>query len=177
MVTEEQLKRSIDAQWRISKVRYYSILPGAIWLFLSVFMIVSVSLDGLTGRDLKSVLPIIGLAFVICAVIFTPLIVTNLTAYRAMIRDPGNYRMYPVILDHAATSVLAGGAINFSVVFLTEDGSVVRRDTAPMWSVSSAAKYPLKEYDQQLVCIAYDKAADRMVILGKSGHCWNFSSH
>lgn len=177
MVTEEQIKQSIDAEWRISKVRYYSILSGAIWVFLTAFLLISVSLDGLTARDLKSVLPIIGIAFVVCAVIFTPLIVTNLNAYRALIRNVGNYRVYPVILSHASTSVLAGGAINFSVVFLTEDGTVIRRDTPPLWSCSSSAKYPLKEYDQQLVCIAYDKTGDRMVILGKSGHCWNFSAN
>ncbi|MBO5111481.1 MAG: hypothetical protein J6D21_12300 [Clostridia bacterium] len=161
MVTKEQIKSSLDAKWQMSQTKIYSAILGGILIFLLLIALVS----GASYGNFALSFEVSGICAAVFAVIFAPFPLYSLYRYRELFRGLEEYRVYTTTLDQPNTSHLYRGAIYYTVTLRAPDGSATKTDTNPLFSSGAFASFPLEEYNNQTVTVAYKESEDLLVIL------------
>lgn len=161
MVTKEQIKNSMDAKWRLSQVKIYSAILGGILAFMLFVALFSALKHG----DFSLSFEVSGICAAVFAVIFAPFPLYSLYRYRELFRNLDEYRVYTATLDHPSTSHLYRGAIYYTVTLRTPDGFTTQTDTKPLFHSGAFATFPLEDYNNKTVTIAYKESEDLLVIL------------
>ena len=123
--------------------------------------------SGATHGDFALSFEISGICSAVFAVIFAPFPLYSLYCYRQLFRGLEEYRVYTTTLDQPSTSGLYRGAIYYTVTLRTPDGFTTKADTAPLFSSGTFAHFPLEDYNNKTVTVAYKESEDVLVILGK----------
>ena len=163
MVTKEQIKTSMDAKWRLSQVKIYSAILGGILVFLLIVALFSALKHG----DFSLSFEVSGICAIIFTIMFAPFPFYSLYRYRELFRNLDEYHIYTATLDQPSTSHLYRGAIYYTVTLHTADGFTIKADTKPLFSSGAFATFPLEEYNNKTVTVAYKENEDFLIILKK----------
>ena len=163
MVTKERIKNSLDAKWRLSQVKIYSIVLGCILGFMLLVALFS----GATHGNFALSFEVSGICAILFAVIFAPFPFYSWYRYREILRNAEEYQLCSTVLSWPSTSHLYRGAIYYNVELTLENGRTVHTETKPMWTSGAFAQFPLEDYHNKTVAVAYREADDFLVVLGE----------
>lgn len=159
MVTREDVKNAMEYRWRGSQWKLYI----AVWAVISVVSPVIGLVNGSAPEDL------VGTAGILAAMYFAflmPFAGYALWRQWEMLRRCEHYQRYQVKLCNPVTSWVYKGAVGYRVVFRTEDGETVVRETKPLFSSRALATFQLEDYNNKTVDIFYDSEKDRVILAG-----------
>lgn len=162
MITKEKIKNSLSARWHLHNLRTYGVVGliyGVIMLFIAIFA-------ALMHGDFIFAISITGGIFLFFAIAISPFVIYEAHRYRSLFKSIDNYEPCEAMLDRPSTSYWARGAIYYTVTFKTSDGETVTADTRAMWSSAPLAPNQLEDYNNKTVTLAYDKEAERLIVIG-----------
>ena len=163
--TKEDIKNSIEYQWRKTSVKWLLIvwtIIAVVTLFGSLIM----SLD-----DMKY----IGLSFqvwlivtAIYSVIYLPFVAYYGHKMLYILKHYAEFNSYEVILDNVSTSQMYRGAVYYTVT-VNDEGVKRQVSTNAYFSSSMFAKFTLEDYNNKKVVGLYDSQMDKFYIVKKIG--------
>ena len=162
MVTKDQIKNSMEYQWRLSQCRTYL----AVWGVALVFGLIGGFSGGIKLNSAKDGLFI---SLVIAGIFSVPLLPAAfypLVQIVRLMKQAEKCTVHRVMLDRPATSVMNRGAVYYTVEF-TQDGECFIRETKPLWSSAPMARFQLEEYNNKQINILYNRESDQVFVLGK----------
>ena len=162
MLTKEIIKAALDAKWHLHNLKTYgvvSLIYGVVMLFIAVF-------SSLMHGNFILAISITGGIFLVFALGISPFVIYEFYRYKSLFKNIEAYEQGEAKLDRPSTSYWVRGAVYYTVTFKTSSGEAVTTDTKAMWSSSPFAQNQLEDYNNKTVTIAYDKADERLVVLG-----------
>ena len=160
MITKEQVKGSLEANWRLHQAKLYLVV-------LAIVAAVSllVSLLGAAAKGmLDAALWAGGISALIYSVVILPFSAFSYCKYLRIVNRWEKYESYTVTLDRPGTSYLYNRSVYYTVRFRTDSGKEVTADTMPLWSSAAFALYQLEEYNNKKIRILYDPEEERVVV-------------
>ena len=159
MVTREDVKNAIEYKWRGSQWKLYL----AVW---AVILMISPVFGLANNISTEALMSYIGIVASLYSAIWMPLVVYPIWRQREMLRRYENYQRYQVKLCNPITSWVYKGAVGYRVVFRTENGETVVRETRPLFSSRALATFQLEDYNNKTVDIFYDPERDTVILAG-----------
>ncbi len=166
MLTKEQIENSLEAKWRTRQVYTYAGIFG-ITVIITLFMeLFALMLHGFSKENLSIVLdtffPVISIFFVV----FLPFGIYCQTQYMALFKSLETYTVHEVLLDKPSTAYFYRGAIYYTVSM--DIGSrTVKAETKPLFTSGLLSSFPLEEYNNKKIKVAYSETLDKLIVLGK----------
>ena len=118
-------------------------------------------------RSIYYIMQVSGICTILFAVIFAPFPFYSWYRYREILRNAEEYQLCSTVLNWPSTSHLYRGAIYYNVELTLENGRTVHTETKPMWTSGAFAQFPLEDYHNKTVAVAYREADDFLVVLGE----------
>lgn len=159
MVTREDVKNAIEYKWRGSQWKLYL----SVW---AVMLVISPVLGLTRNVSIELLLSYIGIVAAVYSVLWIPFVAYPLWRQWEMLRRREHYRRYEVKLCNPITSWVYKGAVGYRVVFRTEDGETLVRETKPLFSSRALATFQLDDYNNKTVDIFYDSEKDTVILVG-----------
>ena len=160
--SEEEIKQSVEYQWRMQHIKTYF----SLWGIVSGVIVVAMFFVAVTR--VNWVKPLVGgvAAVLIYLLIFGSSALHDAVKARKFLKNYKNYKRYDVVLDSPMTSYMYKGAIKYSVRI--EDKEICRCvDTNAYFSDMMFSKFTLHEYNNKKVSGLYDEYQDKFYIVGK----------
>ncbi len=155
MLTKEQVKRSLDAKWRLHLARYFGIgLAVILGLFL-IGALIALTLYGFSAENTETALFVCGVSAIVCCICFLPFVLYYLYQYFALFRDLEAYTIHTVTLERPNSS---GWYSGFAYCTVTVEGRSI--ETAPLFPL-----FPLEAYNNKTVNAAYNTVNHKLIIL------------
>lgn len=161
--TKEDIKNSIEYQWRKNSAKWLFGLWGVIAVVMLLGTLI-VSLD-----DIKY----IGLSFqiwLIVTAIYSALLLPFVAFYCYkmiyLLKHYKQFNSYEVILNNVSTSYAYRGAVYYTVT-VNEDGGARQVATNPYFSSGVFAKFTLEDFNNKKVVGLYDSQMDKFYIIKK----------
>lgn len=159
MVTKEDVKNAIEYKWRGSQWKLYLLIWALVFLVAPI-----VGLTKNVSADI--LLEAFAVVVVLYSLIFAPIVAYPLWRQWEMLHRCGCYQRYRVKLCTPITSWHYNRAVGYRVVFQTESGETVVRDTRPLFSSSALATFQLEDYNNKTVEVYYDPEKDKVILAG-----------
>ena len=162
---KKDIKQSLDARWR----------KTLIILFLLVIILGSIDfIEGIikankitnTKEKIKMIFDAIGIAELFLIIVFGTILIYQIYQYCKLFKKIDKYEIFEVMFDKVHQSYMYKRAIYFTVTFKTASGKRLTRDTYSMFSNFSIIDFPLEDYTNKLVKIAYNEVTDSLIVLG-----------
>lgn len=163
MTNAERIRQSIEGKWRRKQVKACVISWGAVLAGLLVICLFSALCTGGGIAIAMEIFLILAIAF---SAVLVPFVLYCVSRLRGLFRNCEAYELYDAVLNHPGTSWVYRGAVYYTVSFATNDGEQVRMDTMPLWSGSVFADNPLEKYNNKRIDLLYDRAGERIIVLG-----------
>lgn len=159
--TKEEIKNSVEYQWRMFNIKYILI----VWLIIAVFTLFSPVLISLkTGFDnLLLCLRIWLLCNLILGFIFGGSALYYYSKIKYLMKNYNSFKTYEVLLDKVATSFAYRGHIYYSVT-LKDDNFKKTVNTNPYFS-SCFSKFTINDYNNKKVLGLYDSNLQKFYII------------
>ena len=162
MITKEQVKGSLEANWRLHQAKVYLVLWG---ILTAVMFFISFCYAAAKGMP-DAALWASGILALVYAAVFLPFSGVSYCKYLRIINRWEKYESYTVTLDRPGTSYFYNRSVYYTVRFHTESGKEVTADTMPLWSGAAFALYQLEDYNNKKIRILYDPEEEKIVVLG-----------
>jgi hypothetical protein len=154
MVTKDDVKYSIEAEWRIRKM-----IPGIAYILITSIMIFLV----LGPYRLMEVFWIFAL---LVLGIGLPLTLIPYMMYRSMVNRYKHYEKRVVRLEDVKVSYLYKQRVYYTV-YIEEPGyGKIPINTKPLWSNSLYSRICVQDYNNKLVDVLYDRTMRRVIVVG-----------
>ena len=163
-MTGRDIKNAMEAKWRKKQIRIFIFAIGGWELFLCLAGLFC----ALTYGNFALSFEIVGLVAGVCLLIFAPFVLFYVYQYISLFRNRENFIVYEVVLDHPSTSYWYRGAVYYTVSFVTTQNIRVTADTKPLWSSGLFADFPLEEYNNQKIYVAYNDQTEMLIVLGRN---------
>ena len=163
MTNAERIRQSIEGKWRRKQVKACFISWGAVLAGLLVICLFSALCTGGGIAIAMEIFLILAIAF---SAVLVPFVLYYVSRLRGLFRNCEAYELYDAVLNHLGTSWVYRGAVYYTVSFATNDGEQVRMDTMPLWTGSVFADNPLEKYNNKRIDLLYDRAGERIIVLG-----------
>ncbi len=159
--TKEEIKNSVEYQWRMFYIKYILI----VWLIIAVFTLFAPILISLkTGfENLLLGLLIWLLCNLILGFIFGGFALYYYSKIKYLMKNYNSFKTYEVLLDKVATSFAYRGHIYYSVT-LKDDNFKMTVDTNPYFS-SYFSKFTIDDYNNKKVLGLYDSNLQKFYII------------
>ncbi|MCH5172457.1 MAG: hypothetical protein J1F31_06495 [Erysipelotrichales bacterium] len=159
--TMEEIKNSVEYQWRKNQVKLYLTL----WLIIvgaTIFIPIIVSASNYE-------LIVFGIISWLCAIVIFGLLFGSFALFsyskmRYLLKNYQKFNSYEVVLDKVSTSYAYRGAIYYTVTINDKDLSK-KVDTNPYFSSSLMSKFSCEDYNNKKVVGLYDDNMDKFYIV------------
>ena len=160
--TVEEIKQSVDYQWRMHHIKTYMAIWGvisAITLVVPLFATMSVGSESLVIG-----FAIWGLTVVICGLFFGVFALYDYAKARSFVRHYKNFKQYETVLDSPETSYWYRGAIYYNVR-IKDDNTSVLAQTNACFSGMLFSKFTLEDYNNKKVVGLLDPESERFYVV------------
>lgn len=157
MVTKEEVKASVEYQWRGQQWKIYMVI-------LAFILIVIFPMCFLETDSLEIIGSVFGIVAAIYGVIFLPFILYAVWRQWELAHRFDHYERHRVKLDQPSSSWGYRGAFLYHVRFQDDAGNPIQLDTKPIFSSGFFSACLLEEYNNKTVEIFYDAEKDRVIV-------------
>ena len=161
-LTNDDIKQSIDYQWRMHQANISFLILGIIMLFIllsPIFTLLKYPLES----DFSVILWTYLSLTLFYLVLFLPIPLYQIIKAKSLLKNYKSYIKVAVMLDQPSTSFLYKGSIYYSVKIKENDVNNVV-DTKPYFSSSLLSKFDMKSYNNIEVIGLYDKEKNKIFI-------------
>ena len=161
--TENEIKQSVEYQWRNNQIK---ILLG-IWLFISIAIFIVPLMGIIMDFETIGVSLLIWLVFVIIfGVILGGFSLSYYFKNDYFVKNYMNFSCHEVVLDKVVTSLMSRGSIYYKVTIIDEN---IKKevDTNPYFSNYLFSKFIPEDYNNKKVVGLYDKNENKFYIIKK----------
>lgn len=162
-LTKEDIKQSIEYQWRIYNLKLMLFILLFIGLITLIFPLLFVVQD-FNKTNFKLYFETILIMMLVYLIIFIPFLIYYLYKALYILKKYKYFEVHEVILDHPHTSYLYKGLIYYSVS-LKHNDSIITVNTNPYFSSNIFSKYELEKYNNKKVKGLYDEKMGKFYIL------------
>ena len=159
MVTRSMVKDTMEYHWR-----------GQQWkLYLVVLALVAVVTTLINVPNLKNSgasLEVLLWSNLVYVLVFLPFVLYHVFRQWQLLWRCDHYQKYSVKLCNPVTSMLYKHAVYYRVIFRTETGENLVRNTSPVFSSAAFAVFLLEDYNNKTVDIYYDEEKDKVILVG-----------
>lgn len=160
MVTREEVKDSVEYEWRGLQWRY------GIGILVFV-MVLGYVLMALVSRTFRIDLASYGFIVAAFAVFLVPFILHAVYQQRMLLRGIQQYQRYQVRLCNAVTCAYNSRIYAYHVGFQTEEGELAVLKTKPIFSNHLHLPFSFHDFHDKKVEIFYDPEKERIIVSRK----------
>ena len=161
--TENEIKQSVEYQWRNNQIKIYL----GIWLFISIAIFIVPLMGIIMDFEIIGVTLFIWLVFVIMfGVILGGFSLSYYFKNKYFVKNYMNFSCHEVVLDKVVTSLMSRGSIYYKVTIIDEN-TKKEIDTNPYFSNYLLSKFLPEDYNNKKVVGLYDKNENKFYIIKK----------
>ena len=161
--TENEIKQSVEYQWRNNQIKIYL----GIWLFISIAIFIVPLMGIIMDFEIIGVTLFIWLVFVIMfGVILGGFSLSYYFKNKYFVKNYMYFSCHEVVLDKVVTSLMSRGSIYYKVTIIDEN-TKKEIDTNPYFSNYLLSKFLPEDYNNKKVVGLYDKNENKFYIIKK----------
>lgn len=160
--TEEDIKNSVEYQWRLFNIKRILLLFLIVTIITSLIPIIVTAINGVEYIDFIFIIWFIYI--LVMGLILVPFIVYFIFKNKYLIKNYKSFKCYEVVLDTPSTSYAYKASVYYSVK-INVNNEIKKVETNPYFSSSVFSKFALEEYNNKTVIGLYDNKLEKFYII------------